>query len=115
MFTTEFWKSTAERAIKTFAQTLVAIIGVNVAVPIWQIGWQEVLGVAATATVLSVLTSIASIGSGKVGTPSLVNGHTTPTDAAAQGAQAAELAGVPTTNPNDPPLTANGGSHRLDH
>ncbi|EEI16251.1 holin [Corynebacterium lipophiloflavum] len=113
MFTTSFWASTLERAVKTFAQTLVAIIGVNAAVPIWQVGWQEVLGVAATATVMSVLTSVASIGAGKVGTPSLVNGGTTATDGAVQGAQAAELAGVPTANPNDP-LPTDSGSHRVE-
>ncbi|SDR76114.1 holin [Corynebacterium timonense] len=117
MFATTFWKGAAERAVKTFAQSLVAAIGVGTAVPVWELGWEEMLGIAATATVLSVLTSIASAGAAEPGTPSLVT-TTEPrdTDALVAGAAAAELAGIPTANPHDPPLDdVAGGSHRLDH
>ncbi|VEG28058.1 holin [Actinomyces howellii] len=47
----------AERALKTAAQTLAAIV-VPGAV-IWGLDWPQALGVTATATLLSVLTSIA--------------------------------------------------------
>lgn len=55
-----FWARAGERALKTFAQTLVAQIGAG-AVSIVDIPWPAVLGISATATVLSVATSILSI------------------------------------------------------
>ena len=70
MFTWIFWKDTLERAVKTFAQTLVATIAVGI--PLWDIDWASTVGIALTATVLSVLTSIAGISLGEPGTPSLV-------------------------------------------
>lgn len=70
MFTAQFWKQAAERAIKTFAQTLVAT-GVVVGVAGWD-KWQAALIASAIAAVLSVVTSVASIGVGDNGTPSLV-------------------------------------------
>lgn len=72
MWTWEFWKSAGERALKTFAQSLVAALGVGAASPIWELGWLESLGIAATAMVLSALTSIASVGVGDPQDPSLV-------------------------------------------
>lgn len=70
MFTAQFWKQAAERAIKTFAQTLVAT-GVVVGVAGWD-KWQAALIASAIAAALSVVTSVASIGVGDKGTPSLV-------------------------------------------
>ena len=58
MWTAAFWKGAAERAIKTFAQALLA--GLVISVPIGELPWLVALGTAATATVLSLLTSIAS-------------------------------------------------------
>lgn len=66
MFTTKFWRAAAERAIKTVAQTAVAVIGVDAATSIISFDWAYIAGVAATAGVLSILTSVASNG---VGTP----------------------------------------------
>ena len=62
MWTLNFWKDASERAIKTAAQTAggVLIIGT----PIWEVDWAAGLGITATATVLSLLTSIASSGRG---------------------------------------------------
>lgn len=54
-----FWKASAERAIKTAAQTAVALIGTD-QVGILNLDWGEIGAVVATATVLSVLTSVAS-------------------------------------------------------
>ena len=71
MWTADFWKRAGERAVKTFAQSLVASLGVGAAVPIWELGWSEALGIAATATVLSALTSIASLGVGDPDDPSV--------------------------------------------
>ncbi|MDO4610945.1 holin [Corynebacterium sp.] len=72
MFTVVFWRDVAERALKTFAQALVATLAVGV--PIYDVGWVESLGVAATAMVVSVLTSIASSGVGEDGSASLLSG-----------------------------------------
>ena len=78
MFTKEFWKDAAERAIKTFAQTLVALLSVAVAAPIWDLNWVEALGVAGTATALSLLTSIAGSGTGNPETGSFIKDPYTP-------------------------------------
>ncbi|CAB0628211.1 holin [Corynebacterium diphtheriae] len=69
--TVEFWKDLTERAIKTFAQALLAVLAVGV--PIWELDWSGAFGIAATATVISALTSIASISVGTQGTASVVS------------------------------------------
>jgi hypothetical protein len=66
-----FWKATAERAIKTLAQTLIALLAVG-QTTILTIDYQQAAAVAATATVLSILSSIVSSNIGNPG-PSLVN------------------------------------------
>lgn len=58
IFTKAFWSYAGERAIKTFAQTAIGAFGTNL-VGIIDIDWVGVLSVAATATVISILTSIA--------------------------------------------------------
>lgn len=63
MHTKEYWmewiKAAGIRALKTFAQTAVASI--PVAIGITEVQWMHVLGVAALAGVLSILTSLAGI------------------------------------------------------
>lgn len=71
MLSKAFFKDLAERAVKTFAQTLLAVLAVGV--PIWEMDWVSALGIAAGATVLSVLTSVASAGAGNHDTASLVD------------------------------------------
>lgn len=78
MWTNSFWKETAERAVKTFAQTLAAS-GIVVGVAGWD-KWQAALIASALAAVLSVVTSVASAGLGDKGTPSLVSDSLTPND-----------------------------------
>lgn len=60
MFTTLFWKDAAERFIKTFAQALLAIILVAPQTSVIGFDWPSALGLAATAAVISLLTSIVS-------------------------------------------------------
>ncbi len=60
MFTGLFWKDTAERAIKTFAQVLLALFLVAPQTPLLAFDWPTALGVAATAVVISFLTSVVS-------------------------------------------------------
>lgn len=54
----EFWKAAGIRALRTIAQTAVAMI--PAAVTIAQVDWAAVAGTAALAGVCSVLTSIAT-------------------------------------------------------
>jgi len=75
MFTLEFWKATAERAVKSAAQTLILLIGTG-AIGITALNWPELLSLTATAALLSVLTSVVS--GSKDGNPSLTNAETTP-------------------------------------
>lgn len=56
---TAFWASAGERAIKTFAQTALALLGASQLVSVVAIDWTEVGGVAALAAILSLLTSVA--------------------------------------------------------
>lgn len=58
-----FWADTIERAVKTFAQTLLALLGAD-AVNVFTINWGDRLSVAAFAVIASILTSVASAGSG---------------------------------------------------
>lgn len=69
MRTKEFWLAAFERAVKTFAQTAVALVGVEL-VSVVDLDWGQVAGVSATAAVLSLLTSVGSAGVGGSG-PSL--------------------------------------------
>ncbi|KAB1647460.1 holin [Pseudoclavibacter sp. CFCC 14310] len=59
MLTLAFWKGLGERAIKTFAQALVAVIGTG-ALGILDVDWLSALSVAGLATLVSVLTSVGN-------------------------------------------------------
>lgn len=69
MFTKLFWKDALERAIKTFAQALGALLIVAPNTPVIGFDWPVILGTATTAAVISVLTSLG----GAIGTQ---NTHT---------------------------------------
>ena len=73
MFTASFWKQAAERALRTVAQALVAVIAAT-SFDWFSADWRAIAGTALTAGVLSLLTSIASAGIGEKGTPSIVAG-----------------------------------------
>lgn len=63
MFNQTFLKDTAERAVKTFAQSMVAVMTAG-ATGVLDVDWVNSLSVSLLATLVSVLTSI---GSGTVG------------------------------------------------
>lgn len=56
----QFWEDTAERAIKTAAQAILAVFVAGVT--IMSVDWVDTLAIGATAALVSVLTSIASAG-----------------------------------------------------
>lgn len=64
-----------ERALKTAAQSLIATLALGTG--LLGVDWVASLSVAGLATVLSVLSSIASAGVGQVGTASLLGPETT--------------------------------------
>ncbi|MFK4936051.1 holin [Lactococcus garvieae] len=63
MFTKTFLKDTAERAVKTFAQSMAAVKTAGVT-GVLDVDWMNALSVSLLATFVSVLTSL---GSGYVG------------------------------------------------
>lgn len=63
MFTAAFFRALLERAVKTFAQSLVALL-VASGTDLIHTNWGQNLSVAGMASLLSVLTSIASGGTG---------------------------------------------------
>lgn len=54
-----WWKAAGIRAVKTFAQALIACIGTGVA--LLEVNWSYALSVAAVAAILSLLTSLAGL------------------------------------------------------
>ncbi|MEU7639887.1 MULTISPECIES: holin [unclassified Streptomyces] len=67
MITTKaFWLATSERAVRTFAQTLLAALGLDTA-DLLTLPWAHSLTLAAIAAVLSVVTSLATASTGKPG------------------------------------------------
>ena len=73
MWTKAFWLDTAERAIKTFAQTTVAFIGAN-AIGVLDVVWLDVASVSGLAAFLSMMTSLASAPFSTKGTASMTGG-----------------------------------------
>ena len=59
IWSVKFWQGAMERAVKTFAQSLVAVIGVG-AVGLLDVDWSGALSAALLATVISLLTSIGN-------------------------------------------------------
>lgn len=54
----EFWSNAGERAVKTFAQSVLAVIGTDAA-GLWNADWKAILATAGAAAVLSLITSAA--------------------------------------------------------
>ncbi|MFD7296310.1 holin [Streptomyces sp. NPDC059897] len=91
MWSIGFWKATTERAIRTFAQALAAVL-VAGATNLLDVDWAAALGTAGLAALLAVLTAVGTAGIGPHG-PGLLEAPTA--DSAAPRPQ-------PTT---DPPAT----------
>lgn len=71
MWKVTFWRQTAERAVKTLAQSALAMITVA-GLGLLDVDWIAVGSVAGLAAFASVLSSIASSGIGEPGDPSAV-------------------------------------------
>lgn len=71
--TGQFWLDLAERAVKTFAQALIAFFAVGDGLDAFHADWGNALGLAAGAAFLSVLMSLLSLNLGRHGTASATN------------------------------------------
>jgi hypothetical protein len=72
MWTWKFWQQTLERAVKTFAQVVLAFTTGN-GLGLLDVAWGHVFQVAGLATLISALTSIVSLPFGKdSNSPSIV-------------------------------------------
>ena len=67
LWTADFWKGAAERALKTWFQTLVAVLvagvgaeTIGVTAGLLDVGWLDAASVATLAAILSVATSIGN-------------------------------------------------------
>lgn len=58
MFSLEFWSYAGERAIKTVAQSALAVLGSGT-VGLFTVDWTNLLSVSLGAGLLSILTSVA--------------------------------------------------------
>lgn len=59
MWSVKFWKLAIERAVKTFAQSLLAVLGGG-SLNLISVDAEAALGISVGAALLSVLTSLAS-------------------------------------------------------
>lgn len=75
-FDADYCRATGERALKTFVQVLLAVVGTD-ALGALSADWQQAFAVAAMSAGLSVLTSLASVNVGPTG-PSLAGETTKP-------------------------------------
>jgi hypothetical protein len=66
MFSLAFWYATAERAIRTAAQALAALLGADT-VNWLEVDWPYALATAGGAALLAVLTAVATSGAGAEG------------------------------------------------
>lgn len=73
-----FWGGAAERALKTIAQSLLALLTVDAASNLFNLDFKMAASVALTAGAVSLLTSIVSAPIGPPGSPSLVNDRPAP-------------------------------------
>jgi len=71
MWTVEFWRSSAERALRTFAQVLLSMIVVG-ETGFLDVDWVQAGSVSGLAALASVLMSVVATGVGDKGTASLV-------------------------------------------
>ena len=101
MFTKAFALATLERAVKTFAQSLIGALAV--ASGLTDAPWQAALSAAGLATLVSVLTSVVSAGVGSNG-PSLGAETLTPAVAAVEAPHAGLVAGPAADVPEGDPV-----------
>jgi r1t holin len=71
MLTATWWRDALERAVRTAAQALVAILGTG-ATDVLDVDWPAALSAAGLAALASLLTSVVASGVGTPGTAALL-------------------------------------------
>lgn len=66
MLTSDFWKATFERMVRTFAQAVLATAGAG-GLGVLDVDWGQAASVGGLASVLALLTAIATSGAGRPG------------------------------------------------
>lgn len=74
MLTSAFWTGAVDRALKSFAQSLILLWGATEAFNVLDVDIPTALGLGGGAAVLSVLTSIVSAPAGDKGTTAFLPG-----------------------------------------
>jgi hypothetical protein len=72
MFSQYFWKATFERAVKSFAQSLLALLSAQ-QLGLFDVDWVTTTSTAGMVALLSVLTSLASSQVGNAQDPSALS------------------------------------------
>ena len=101
MFTHAFWTATLERVLRTFAQSLIAILTAS-GLDVINADWKGSLAAATMAALLALLTAVAA-GSG--GGPGLVETPNANIVAQVGSAEAPVVAGPASPIPNGTPVT----------
>ncbi|MEV7853629.1 MULTISPECIES: holin [unclassified Streptomyces] len=63
MFTKAFWVATAERTVRTAAQTLIATLGLDTT-GVLDLDWGQAFSLTGSAALLAVLTALSASGTG---------------------------------------------------
>lgn len=71
MWTRNFWIATLERALKSVAQAILIYLGGDGVFNAWSVDWSAAGGIAVSAAIISVLTSVISAGVNNKESPSL--------------------------------------------
>lgn len=71
VYTVQFWKDAGERAVATFLQTILGLLGAGEIFSIGWLGWKEILTTAMGTAALSVVKSVIAAVVGVKGTASL--------------------------------------------
>lgn len=66
MTTAAFWKATLERMVRTFAQAVLGVVSAD-QLGVLDVDWGQAASVGALASVLALLTAVATSGAGRPG------------------------------------------------
>ena len=108
MLTITFWKDALGRALRTAAQTAAGCWTTDVL--IMDLPWKVMLGLAGTAALYSILTSISTEPIGPRGVVATTDLTPTPTGETAPGGATHSAAEKPPSSPVEAPGTTTGGS-----
>lgn len=72
MMSWRFWRETIERGVKSGAQAVILALGASEGLDLFTMDFGLLVGAAGAGALLSVLTSLATVGVGASGSPSAI-------------------------------------------